>query len=379
MIYLDNAATKAISKVALDAMLPFETEYYGNPSAAYDFAGKGKEVIESTRKIVAKAINVKEKEIYFTSGGTEADNWALKSVAMENIEKGNEIISTKIEHMAVLNSLEFLKKHGFIIRYARLMENGLIDLRDLRRKINNKTILISCMYANNEIGTIEPIEEIGNIARANNILFHTDAVQTVGHIPIDCKKCNINLLSSSCHKFGGPKGVGFLYADENSNIASFIHGGSQESGLRAGTSNVSGIAGMGAALQESLKNMDIWNKKIVSMRNYFINRIMREIPYTRLNGDLYNRLPNNINISFQDVDGIALLEALFSEGICVSGASACKSGEHSVSHVLEAIGVPPECIRGTMRITLSETNTIKELDFVIERIKTAVFSLRKLR
>lgn len=378
MIYLDNAATKATLDIAKKAMELYQNKYYANPSSNYGFAERSKNVIEKTRKNIADILNVLPEEIYFTSGGTESDNWAIKNTALENVHRGNHIISSKIEHHAVLNSLKYLENNGFKVSYARVFENGRVDVNSIKRLTTDKTTLITCMMANNETGVIQPIEEIGSFTRDKNIVFHTDAVQTFTHIPIDCKKSNIDMLSASAHKFGGPKGVGFLYINNANKLLPYIHGGSQERGMRGGTSNVAGIAGMGAAAVESVKNMKEWNRKTKELRDYMALRLLKEIPFARINGDMENRLDNNLNLSFQYVDGFTLLELLDAKGICASGASACKSADKEPSHVLRAMGIPDEISKGTIRMTLSENNTIEEIEEVIEEIKRNVENLRKI-
>lgn len=377
MIYLDNAATKATLDIVKQKMKPYLNEYYGNPASNYQFAIKSKEAVEKARKDIASHINALSKEIYFTSGGTEADNWAIKNTALINQHRGKHIISSKIEHHAVLNSLNYLKSIGFNIDYARVLENGKVDVQWIKRNIRKDTILISIMMANNETGVIQPISQIGELAHNNNIVFHTDAVQTFGHEIIDCKKQHIDLLSASAHKFGGPKGVGFLYINEGCNIFPYIHGGSQERNMRGGTTNVAGVVGMGEAANCSYRHLKEWNSKIKELRDYMAARLLKEIPYTRINGDLKDRLCNNINLSFQFVNGSTLLELLDAKGICASGASACNSNVQTISHVLEAMGISEEVARGTLRLTLSEENTKEEIDTAIDIIKSSVLKLRE--
>ena len=379
MIYLDNAATKATLDIVKQKMKPYMNEYYGNPASNYQFALKSKEAIEKSRKDIATHINALPKEIYFTSGGTESDNWAIKNTALINKNKGRHIISSRIEHHAVLNSLAYLESIGFRIDYARVLENGKVDTSWIEKNIRKDTILISIMMANNETGVIQPISKIGEIAHNNNIIFHTDAVQAFGHEVIDCKKMHIDLLSASAHKFGGPKGVGFLYINENCNIFPYIHGGSQERNMRGGTSNVAGIVGMGEAANCSYEHLEEWNNKIRGLRDYMAKRLLKEIPYTRINGDYNDRLCNNINLSFQFINGSTLLELLDANGICASGASACNSNSQGISHVLKAMGICEEVAKGTIRLTLWEENTKEEIDKAIDIIKTSVSKLRKYK
>lgn len=377
-IYLDNAATTQIYKEALDAMLPYFSEYYGNPSAIYTFAGDAKRAVEKARAILAAGIGADKREIYFTGSGSESDNWALKAAAETYASKGNHIITSKIEHHAILNTAEYLEKRGCRVTYLDVDENGLINPDKVKAAIRPDTILISVMTANNEIGTIEPIEEIGSIAKENGILFHTDAVQAFGHIPIDVEKMHIDMLSASAHKLGGPKGVGLMYIRKNVKIHSFIHGGAQERQRRAGTLNVPGIVGFGRAAELAFEDMDRRIKYVSELRDYLIERILSEIPYSRLNGDKINRLPNNAGFCFRFIEGESLLILLDQNGICASGGSACTTGSIEPSHVLLAIGLPREIANGSLRLSISEKTTKEEVDFTIDKIKEIVGRLRSM-
>jgi cysteine desulfurase len=378
VIYLDNAATTQVSEEVLNEMIPFFRDIYSNPSAIYDFAEESRRAVESARQQAATLINAKSEEIYFTGGGSESDNWALKSIAESYISKGKHIITTKIEHHAILHTCEYLEKHGYEITYLDVDENGKISLDDLKKAIRSDTVLISVMTANNEIGTIEPIEEIGNIAHENGVLFHTDAVQAYGHIPIDVEKMHIDLLSASGHKFHGPKGVGILYVRKGVRINSFIHGGSQERSKRAGTSNVPSIVGFGKAAQIAGETMTQRNEYEINLRDYLINRVYNEISYVRLNGHRTDRLPNNVNFSFQFIEGESMLILLNQDGICASSGSACTSNSLNPSHVLLAIGLPHEIAHGSLRITLSEDTTKDDIDFVVDRLKKIIERLRSM-
>ena len=343
LIYLDNAATTKTAPEVLDAMLPYFSEYYGNPSSIYDFAQKSKEAVTKGRQQIADALNTRKEDIYFTAGGSEADNWALKATFEAYKSKGNHIITTKIEHHAILHTCEYLEKErGAKITYLDVDENGVVRLDELEKAITPETILISVMFANNEIGTIQPIKEIGRIAKEHGILFHTDAVQAFGQVPIDVDEYNIDMLSSSGHKINGPKGIGFLYIRKGVKIKSFVHGGAQERKRRAGTENVPGIVGYGAAAERAVRTMKERTAKEIELRDYLINRLTTEIPYSRLNGDKVRRLPNNVNVSFQFIEGESMLLMLDQNGICGSSGSACTSGSLDPSHVLLAIGVPHE-------------------------------------
>lgn len=376
MIYLDNAATTKVNKKVLESMMPYFSEIYCNPSAAYSFATKGRIAIEEARNHAAKLIGASDMEIYFTSGGSESDNWAIKAVAESFSDKGKHIITTKIEHHAVLHTCEYLERHGFDITYLNVDSDGKVRLDELKKSIREDTILISVMTANNEIGTIQPVAEIGKIAHEKGILFHTDAVQAYGHIPINVDEMNIDLLSASGHKFNGPKGVGIMYIRKGVKIRSFIHGGSQERGRRAVTYNVPGIAGLGTAAKLAMENMAKRAEKEKELRDYFIDRISAEIPYTVLNGHREDRLPNNINFCFRFVEGESVLIMLDQAGICASSGSACTSGAIDPSHVLRAIGLSDEMAHESLRLTLSYENTKEEIDTVVGELKRIVERLR---
>lgn len=376
MIYLDNAATTKVNKKVLESMMPYFSEIYCNPSAAYSFATKGRIAIEEARNHAAKLIGASDMEIYFTSGGSESDNWAIKAVAESFSDKGKHIITTKIEHHAVLHTCEYLERHGFDITYLNVDSDGKVRLDELKKSIREDTIIISVMTANNEIGTIQPVAEIGKIAHEKGILFHTDAVQAYGHIPINVDEMNIDLLSASGHKFNGPKGVGIMYIRKGVKIRSFIHGGSQERGRRAGTYNVPGIAGLGTAAKLAMENMAKRAEKEKELRDYFIDRISAEIPYTVLNGHREDRLPNNINFCFRFVEGESVLIMLDQAGICASSGSACTSGAIDPSHVLRAIGLSDEMAHESLRLTLSYENTKEEINTVVGELKRIVERLR---
>lgn len=378
MIYLDNAATTKTAPEVVEAMLPYFTEYFGNASSVYGFAGNSKEAMTKAREIIADSLGAKSNEIYFTAGGSEADNWALKATAEAYKAKGNHIITTKIEHHAILHTAEWLEKNGFEVTYLNVDENGVVKLDELKRAIRPETILISVMFANNEIGTIEPIREIGAIAKEHGILFHTDAVQAFGQVPINVDELNIDMLSSSGHKLNGPKGIGFLYIRKGVKIRSFVHGGAQERKRRAGTENIPGIVGYGAAVERAMSTMEERTKKEAELRDYLIDRVLKEVPYTRLNGHRTNRLPNNANFSFQFIEGESLLIMLDMEGICGSSGSACTSGSLDPSHVLLAIGLPHEIAHGSLRLTLSDETTKEDIDYVVEKVKEIVARLRSM-
>lgn len=378
LIYLDNAATTKAAPEVVEAMLPYFTEYYGNPSSVYGFAAQNKEMITKQREIIAEALGAKTNEIYFTAGGSESDNWALKATAEAYKDKGNHIITTKIEHHAILHTGEYLEKNGFEVTYLDVDENGVVKLEDLKAAIRPTTILISIMYANNEIGTIEPIQDIGKIAKENGILFHTDAVQAFGQVPINVDECNIDMLSASGHKLNGPKGIGFLYIRKGVKIRSFVHGGAQERKRRAGTENVPGIIGLGKAVERAVTTMKERTEKEAQLRDYLIGRVLDEIPYTKLNGHSENRLPNNANFSFRFIEGESLLIMLDMKGICASSGSACTSGSLDPSHVLLAIGLPHEIAHGSLRLTLSEETTKEDIDYVVDCLKEIVANLRKM-
>lgn len=377
-IYLDNAATTRTSKEVVDAMLPYFTEDYGNPSSIYEIGQRSREAITKAREQIAQVIGARTEEIYFTAGGSEADNWALKAAFEAYEGKGNHIITTKIEHHAILHTCEYLEKKGARITYLDVDENGLVDLEELQKAICPETILISIMFANNEIGTIEPVKEIGMIAKEHGVLFHTDAVQAFGQVPIDVEDMNIDMLSSSAHKINGPKGIGFLYIRKGVKIRSFVHGGAQERKRRAGTENVPGIVGYGVAAKRAAETMEERTKKERELRDYFIQRVLEEVPYTKLNGDPVKRLPNNMNFSFRFIEGESLLIMLDMKGIAGSSGSACTSGSLDPSHVLLAIGLPHEIAHGSLRLTLGEDITKEDLDYTLEQIKEIVGRLREL-
>ena len=366
MIYLDNAATTKTAPEVVEAMLPYFTEFYGNASTVYDFAANSKAAIAKARQQIADVIGAKKEEIYFTAGGSESDNWALKATFEAYKNKGNHIITTKIEHHAILHTCEYLEKErGAKVTYLDVDENGFIDLDELQKAITPETILISVMAANNEIGTLEPLKEIGQIAHEHGILFHTDAVQAFGQIPINVDEFNIDMLSSSGHKINGPKGIGFLYIRKGVKIRSFVHGGAQERKRRAGTENVPGIVGYGLAAERANKSMKERTAKEIEIRDHMISRILTEIPYVRLNGDKVKRLPNNVNVSIQFIEGESLLLMLDNFGICASSGSACTSGSLDPSHVLLAIGLPHEIAHGSLRLTLNEEIEKEDIDYVV--------------
>lgn len=376
IIYLDNAATTQVYPEVLEAMTPFFTEYYGNPSSIYTFAGKASEAVNKARSILAQGINARTDEIYFTGGGSESDNWALKATAEAYQDKGKHIITTKIEHHAILHTCEYLEKKGFEVTYLDVDEYGTVKLDELKKAIRPDTILISVMTANNEIGTIQPIAEIGAIAKEHGILFHTDAVQAFGHIPIDVETMHIDMLSASGHKLNGPKGIGLMYIRKGVKIRSFIHGGAQERQRRAGTHNVPGIVGFGKAAELAFADMDKRIDYETKLRDHLIERVLNEIPYARLNGERENRLPNNANFCFRFIEGESMLILLDQQKICASSGSACTSGSLDPSHVLLAIGLPHEIAHGSLRITLSEKTTKEEIDFTIDRLKEIIERLR---
>lgn len=378
VIYLDHAATTAARPEVVEAMLPYFTEKFGNPSSIYSIASGNKKVITDVRETIAKSLNTNTQDIYFTAGGSESDNWALKATAEAYGNKGKHIITTKIEHHAILHTCEYLEKKGFEVTYLDVDENGVVKLDQLKAAIRPDTILISVMFANNEIGTIQPIEEIGTIAKEHGILFHTDAVQAYGQIPIDVDKMHIDMLSASGHKLNGPKGIGFLYIRKGLKLRSFVHGGAQERSRRAGTENVTGIVGLGKAVEIAMATMEERTAKETAMRDHLITRILAEIPYARLNGHRNDRLPNNVNISFQFIEGESLLIMLDMKGICASSGSACTSGSLDPSHVLLAIGLPHEIAHGSLRLTLGDENTMEEMDYVVDSLKEIVGKLRAM-
>ena len=375
-IYLDHAGTTFVKKEVLNEMLPYFTLKFGNPSSIYKLGQENKKAIEHAREQLAHALNAKPSEIFFTSGGSEADNWALKGVAFANKKRGNHIITSKIEHPAILNTCKYLEQNGFQITYLSVDKYGMISLEELKTAIKSKTILISIMYANNEIGTIQPINEIAKIAKEKDIYFHTDAVQAVGNLQIDVKKSGIDLLSLSGHKFYGPKGVGALYIKEGVKIDNFIHGGGQELKRRAGTENVAGIVGIGKAVELAYKNFNTNNKKIINLREKLINEIIEKIPGSKLNGHRSKRLPGNVNFSFNGIEGASLVLMLNMKGISASSGSACSSGATEPSHVLKAIGLDNNLAHGSIRFTIGEENTEKEIDYVLKVLSESVEKLR---
>jgi len=378
LIYLDNAATTAARPEVVEAMLPYFTEKFGNPSSIYSFAGQSKQAVDQARTQIAQALNADANEIYFTAGGSESDNWALVATAEAMQDKGKHIITSKIEHHAILHTCEYLEKRGFEVTYLDVDEQGVVDLEQLTQSIRPDTILISVMFANNEIGTIEPVAEIGKIAKEHGILFHTDAVQAFCQVPIDLKELDIDMLSASGHKLNGPKGIGFLYIRRGVRIGSFIHGGAQERKRRAGTENVPGIVGLGKAVEIAMATMKERTDKERELRDSLIDRVLAEVPYVRLNGHRTQRLPGNANFCFRFIEGESLLMFLDMKGICGSSGSACTSGSLDPSHVLLAIGLPHEIAHGSLRLTLNETNTKEEMDFVVESLKEIVAKLRTM-
>lgn len=375
--YFDHAATTGVKEAVLKEMLPYFNIEYGNASSIYGIGRRAKRAIEEARGKVAKVINAKPNEIYFTGCGSESDNLAIKGIARAMREKGNHIITSKIEHHAVLNSCKSLEQKGFVVTYLNVDEKGLINLQELKDSITDKTILITIMTANNEIGTVEPIEEIGKMAKEKNIYFHTDSVQAIGNIKIDVQKMNIDSLSMSAHKFYGPKGVGALYVREGVPFTKIQDGGHQEKDKRAGTENTAGIVGLGKAIELAYKNIDEYNNKLQELRDYYIKKVETEIPEAILNGDRIKRLPGNANISFKNVDGGDLLLKLDENGICASTGSACNTGSAAPSHVLVAIGLQPEYLQGSLRTTFGEDNSKDDVDYLIKYLKQAVKECRK--
>jgi len=376
-VYADNAATTAMSRTCVDAMLPYMTEHYGNPSSVYGIGRTAKAALEDARAKVAAAINAEPNEIYFTGCGTESDNWALKGVCEARGSKGKHIIASSIEHHAITHTLDSLVKRGFEVTYLKSDEYGDIDLDELRAAIREDTILITVMAANNEIGTILPIAEIGAIAREKGIIFHTDAVQAAGHIPLDVKAMNIDLLSISGHKFHGPKGVGALYIRRGVRIPPYMHGGGQERRFRSGTENVAGIVGMAAALTEAVENLEETSARVSKMRDRLIRELLK-IPYTRLTGDPVNRLPGTASFVFECIEGESLVLMLDMFGICASSGSACSSASLDPSHVLMAIGLPHEVAHGSLRLSIDETTTEEDIDYIIETVPTIIERLRSM-
>ena len=378
MIYLDNAATTSVSEEVFEAMKPYFCEQYSNPSAVYSFAGQSMKAVDEARARIAELIGAQPNEIYFTAGGSESDNWAIKAAAEANAKKGKHIITSTIEHHAVLHTCQYLEKQGFEVTYVNVDEYGVVKLDELKSAIRPDTILITIMAANNEIGTIQPLKEIGELAREHGILFHTDAVQAYGHIPLNVDELHIDMLSASGHKFHGPKGIGFLYIRKGVRVGSFIHGGAQERSRRAGTLNTPGIVGVGAAAAQAARTLDENLKKETQLRDYLIRRVLEEIPYSRLNGDPVKRLPGNANFCFRFIEGESLLILLDQKGICASSGSACTSGSLDPSHVLLAIGLPHEIAHGSLRLTLSEDTTKEDIDFTVDELKKIVERLRSM-
>ena len=369
LIYLDNAATTKVHPQVLEAMMPYFSEEYGNPSSIYSFAGKSKKAVEDARQTVADFLGANANEIYFTGGGSESDNWALKATAFAKKEKGNHIITSKIEHPAILNSCKSLENKGFKISYIDVDKDGMLNLEKLESEITDQTILISIMYANNEIGTIQPISKIAKIAKAHNIIFHTDAVQAVGNVPIDVKKLGIDILSLSGHKIYAPKGIGAIYIKEGLEIERYIDGGHQEKNKRSGTENVAEIVGLGKACNIAQNDMSSYINKLKYFRDYFINQIRQKFPNSKINGSLEQRLPGNCNLCFSNINSGELLLKLDAVGICASGGSACSSGDTAPSHVLSAIGVPNELARGALRVTFGDFNTFEDVEFLIKNLE----------
>ena len=377
IIYMDNAATTPMRQEVVDAMIPYMRENFGNPSSLYDIAKTNREAVALARSRVARALNAEDKEIYFTSCGTESDNWAIKGTAFANRDKGKHIITSAIEHHAVLYTCHWLEKQGFEVTYLPVDEFGMVNPKDVEAAIRPDTVLITIMFANNEIGTIQPIAEIGKIAREHNVLFHTDAVQAAGHVPIDVKAMNIDMLSISGHKFNGPKGTGVLYIGKRVKLDSLMHGGDQERKRRAGTENVAGIVGIGLALELSVKEMDATTKRLDALRKRLVDGLLT-IPKSRLNGHPTKRLPNNVNVIFEYIEGESILLMLNRRGICASTGSACNSASLEPSHVLTACGIPHEVVHGSLRLTLGEMNTQEDVDFVIDAVKDIVQKLRNM-
>jgi len=377
-IYLDHSATTYVKPEVVEAMMPYFTNKFGNASSVYSIGRESKKAIEEARERVAMALGAQPREIFLTGSGTEADNWAIKGVAYANKSKGNHIITTAIEHHAVLHTCQYLESDGFEVTYLPVDENGLVSSEQVRNAIKPNTILITIMFANNEIGTIQPIEDIGRIARERGVIFHTDAVQAIGNIPINVQQMNIDLLSLSAHKFYGPKGVGALYIRKGTKIISFLHGGAQERGRRASTENVPGIVGLGKAIELAVKNLPQYNKKLTELRDRTIEEIMKRVPFVRLNGDRHKRLPGNVNFSFEFIEGESLLLMLDMKGIAASSGSACTSGSLDPSHVLLAIGLPHEIAHGSLRITFGDENTQEDVDYLLETIPMIVERLRQM-
>lgn len=377
-VYLDHAATTYVKPEVFETMKPYFSEHFGNASSIYSLGRDSKKAVEESREKVAKAIGAEPKEVYFTGSGSEADNWALKGIAAAYKKKGNHIITSAIEHPAIMSSCKYLEGEGFEVTYVPVDSDGLVSPEQIRNAIKENTILISIMFANNEIGTIQPIKEIGAIAKEKGVLFHTDAVQAVGNINIDVKDLNVDLLSLSSHKFYGPKGIGALYIKKGVKIASFIHGGQQERGKRASTENVPGIIGLGRAIELATENLDEYNKKLIELREKTIEGLFAKVPYIRLNGHRHNRLPGNVNISFEFIEGESLLLMLDMKGVYGSSGSACSSGSLDPSHVLLAIGLPHEIAHGSLRLSFGDENTQEDVDYILEVIPQIVSKLRDM-
>lgn len=378
MIYLDNAATTRTAPEVVEAMFPFFSENYGNASSIYGLGSTSKKALNHARRTLAEALGARQEEIYFTAGGSEADNWALKAAAEAYGDRGKHIVTTRIEHHAVLHTCEYLEKQGYEVTYVGVDENGVVGLEELEAAIRPDTILISVMYANNEVGTLQPVREIGQIAHDRGILFHTDAVQAFGQLPIRVDELHIDMLSASAHKVNGPKGVGCLYVRSGIKLGSFIHGGAQERSRRAGTENVPGIVGFGKAIERAVRIMPEKIKREAQLRDYLIERICEKIPYCHLNGDRDRRLPGNVNFSFRFVEGESVLIMLDMKGICASSGSACTSGALDPSHVLLAMGLSHELAHGSLRMTLSEENTEEEMDTVVDALVEIIGKLRAM-
>lgn len=377
-IYLDNNATTKTDEEVVKAMMPYLLDNYGNPSSIYKIGRENKKVVEDSREKIAKVLNCEPNEIYFTSGGSESDNTAIRGIAYSYKNKGNHIITSKIEHPAVLETCKQLEKEGFEVSYIGTDENGIVDLEELKKEIKQATTLITIMFANNEIGTLQPIKEIGEIAKKNNIIFHTDGVQAVGSVLIDVKELNIDSLSLSAHKFYGPKGIGVLYVRKGIKFEKFVNGGHQERNKRAGTENVAGIVGIAKAIELAYQDLEENNKKIKELRDYYVEQVKEKIPYIKINGDMEKRLPGNSNISFRFIEGEGLLLNLDLEGICASSGSACTSGSLDPSHVLLAIGLPHEIAHGSLRISIGKYNTKEEIDYLVENLVEIVGRLREM-
>ncbi|GAA0683835.1 MULTISPECIES: cysteine desulfurase NifS [Clostridium] len=379
VVYMDYSATTYTKDEVLKEMLPYFTQHFGNPSSTYGLARETTKAIDTARERVAKALNCDRSEVYFTGGGSEADNWALKGVAFANVKKGKHIITTRIEHHAVLHTCEYLQKLGFEITYLDVDKEGFIDVEELKKAIRKDTILVSVMFANNEIGTIEPIKEIGKVCKENGVLFHTDAVQAIGHVEIDVKEMNIDLLSLAAHKFYGPKGIGALYIRRGVRIDNLIHGGAQERNRRAGTENIASIVGLGKAIEMATTDIEGKTKRLNALRDKLIDGLLEKVPYTRLNGPRYEgRLNNNVNICFNFIEGEGILLWLDEAGICASSGSACTSGSLDPSHVLLSIGLPHEVAHGSLRLTIGDGTTEEEVDYALEQIPPIIERLRSM-